>query len=121
MAAARLTQNPHLEGILDHAGPHYIIVHTALINSGMTKEEAVQSLNTSWTLVHDEQIQTWDQQIIDDNQAQEEERRNIQEQEDQLCAQKEQELESDRWEAEKKKLKMNSFNKDSMVHDFLTP
>lgn len=58
MAAARLTQNPHLEDIPDHAGPHYIVVRTALINSGMTEEEAVQSLNTSWTLVHDERIQT---------------------------------------------------------------
>ena len=87
----------------------------------MTEEEVVQSLNTSWMLVHDKWIQTWDQQIINDNQAQEEEWQNIQEQEDQLHAQKEQELESDWWEAEKKKLKMNSFNKDSMVHDFLTP
>ena len=72
-------------------------------------------------LVHDKRIQTWDQQVIDDTQAQEEEWQNIQEQEDQLCAQKEQDLESDWQEAEKKKLKMNSFNKDSMVHDFLTP
>ena len=73
MAAVRLTQNPHLEGIPDHAGPHYIVVCTALVNSGMTEEEAVQSLNTSWTLVHDEQIQIWDQQVIDDAQAQEDE------------------------------------------------
>ena len=120
MAAPRLTQNPHLEGIPDHAGPHYIVVHTALVNSGMT-EEAVQSLNTSWTLVHNERIQIWDQQVIDDAQAQEDERRIIQEQEDQQRVQKEQDLESERQEAEKKKLKMNSFSKDSMVHDFLTP
>ena len=57
MAAERITQNPHLEVILDHAGPHYNAISTIPINTGITNEQAVKTLNVSWTLSHEECIQ----------------------------------------------------------------
>ena len=71
--AERITQNPHLETVPDHAGPHYDPIHALLVTMGITNKQAVQMLNTSWTCSHEEQIQAWDQQVIDDVAAQEEE------------------------------------------------
>lgn len=121
MAAERITQNPHLEALPDHAGPHYDAIRALLVNTGITDEQAVQTLNTSWTRSHEERIQAWDQQVIEDAAAQEEEQRLAQEQEDQQRAQRELELENERQEVERKKPKMNDFNENAMVNDFIGP
>lgn len=121
MAAARITHNLHLETIPDHAGAHYDLICIFLTNTGMTEEEAVESLNASWTCVHEEQVQAWDQQVLDDSRKQEEQCCLAQEQEDQQRAQLELEQENERREAEKKKPKMNDFDGSAMVNDFLTP
>ena len=44
-----MNQNPHLEVILNYAGPHYEPIHTLLVNAGQTREEALLLLNTTWT------------------------------------------------------------------------
>jgi actin-related protein len=118
MAAETITQNPHLDVIPDHAGPHYDDIRTILVNTGITNEQAIKTLNVSWTRSHEERIQAWDQQVIKDEAALKEER---QEQEDQLRAERKQELKNERREIERKKSKMNDFNEDAMVSDFLTP
>ena len=38
MAAERITQNPHLEIVPDHAGPHYDAIRTILINTSITND-----------------------------------------------------------------------------------
>lgn len=86
MDVERITQNPHLERVPDHAGPHYDPIRALLVNAGQTEEQAVQTLNASWTHDHEERIRAWDQQVADDARVQEEERRFAQEQEDQDCA-----------------------------------
>lgn len=121
MAAERITQNPHLETVPNHAGPHYDAIRALLVNTGITDEQAVQTLNTSWTRSHEERIQAWDQQVMEDAATQEEERRLAQEQEDQQRMQRELELENERREVEKKKPKMNDFNENAMVNDFIAP
>ena len=94
MATERLTQNPHLEIIPDHtAGPHYDAIRTILTNTGITNEQAIETLNTSWTLAHEECIQAWNLQAIEDEALLQEEQRLAQEQED--CAQRELELENE--------------------------
>lgn len=121
MAAERLVQNPHLETLPNHTAPHYNEIRAVLVTTGITDEQAVHTLDTSWTRSHDERIQIWDQQVLDDAAAQEEERRLAQEQEDQQRAQRELELENEQREIEKKKPKMGVFNKNAMVSDFITP
>jgi hypothetical protein len=96
MAAERITQNLHLETIPNHAGPHYDAIWALLVNTGITDEQAVQTLNTSWTRSHEERIQAWDQQVMEDAATQEEERHLAQEQEDQQRMQRELELENER-------------------------
>ncbi|KAF8869550.1 hypothetical protein CPB84DRAFT_1856194 [Gymnopilus junonius] len=65
----RIAQNPHLEAMPDHAGPHYDVLQAVLTQNGMLEEGAIQALNTSWIHQHNEQIQRWDQQAIDDDDA----------------------------------------------------
>ena len=121
MAAERITQNPHLEIILNFAGPHYEPIQALLVNNGQTEEEAVQFLTTPWMNGHQERMQAWDQQVINNARDQEEQRQLAQEQEDQVNTQRELEAENERQEAEKKRPKMNGFDKDTMVNDFFTP
>ena len=121
MATERIKQNPHLEVIPSHTGPHYNDIQTILVNTSNTDEQAVETLNASWTHSHKECIWIWDQQVTEDEATQQEEQRLAQEQEDQLCAQKELELENEKWENEKKKPKMNDFDENIMVNDFIGP
>ncbi|KAG5650902.1 hypothetical protein H0H81_010590 [Sphagnurus paluster] len=121
MAAERITQNPYLETVPDHAGPHYDAIQVLLVTMGIIDKQADQTRNTSWTCSHEEGIQAWDQQVTDDAAAQEEEHCLTQEQEDQQRTQRELELENEPWEIEKKKPKMNDFNENTMVNDFLRP
>ena len=96
MAAERINQDPHLEVVPDHAGPHYDAIRTILINSGITNEQAIETLNASWTLSHEEHMQAWNLQVIEDEAIMQEEQRLVQEQEDQQRAQRELELENER-------------------------
>ena len=72
MAVERINKNPHLEVIPDFAGLHYEQIRAFLVNNGQTEEEALQSLTTPWTNGHQERIQVWDQQVIDEARDQEE-------------------------------------------------
>ena len=56
----RIIHEPHLEAVPDHAGPHYVVLRNALMQNGMSAEEAVQALNDSWTQNHHTRIQAWD-------------------------------------------------------------
>ncbi|KAF8809688.1 hypothetical protein BYT27DRAFT_7209973 [Phlegmacium glaucopus] len=58
----RIILNPHLEVMPDHAGPHYDVLQNALVQNGMTIEQAIQTINDSWTLNHNKRVQRWDQQ-----------------------------------------------------------
>ena len=74
MELERLTQNPHLDNIPDHARQHYDTVRAILVNTGISNKEAIKTLNASWTLSHQERIQTWDLQVAEDEVAQHEQR-----------------------------------------------
>jgi hypothetical protein len=45
-----LHQDPQLEVLPDHAGPHYDDIRRLLIGTGLTLEQVVQALNNSWNL-----------------------------------------------------------------------
>ena len=73
MAAERINQDPHLEVIPDHAGWQYDTIRAILINTGITNEQAIETLNASWTLSHEECMQAWNLQVIEDEAIMQEE------------------------------------------------
>ncbi|KAF8799166.1 hypothetical protein BYT27DRAFT_7121252, partial [Phlegmacium glaucopus] len=105
----RIIHNPHLKVRPDHAGPHYNILQDMLTQNGMTVEQAVQVLNNSWTQNHDEQVQRWDQQVIDDANAVAENLVQQQQVDEHQPVHKPQEQGDKRADAEKKKAKMKDF------------
>jgi DNA-binding GntR family transcriptional regulator len=103
--AERIPQYPRLEVLPNHANPHYNSIRQLLLNTSLTLEQAIQSLDDSWTQAHGIQIQAWDQQVLNDNAAAKE-AQCLQLEEEQLCLQQEQQdLENEWLEADKKRLK----------------
>jgi hypothetical protein len=119
--AERIAQNPHLEVLPNHAGPRYDALRTLLTNTGLSEAEAAQALNNTWTMAHEDRIVAWDQQVRDDAEAEEAAMHLAQDHENELLAQKERDLETERREAEKKKPKMNDFDMDLSIEDFIIP
>ena len=94
--ADRILQDPRLEVLPDHAGPHYNEICQLLVNTGLTLKQAIQSNNDSWMHNYEEWVQAWDQQ-------------------------QEQSLENECVEVEKKKPKMNDFEEAMMVSSYIAP
>ena len=113
----RIIHDPHLEEIPDHAGPHYDVLRNALIQNGMTAEEAMQALNDSWSQNHDARVQAWDQQVLDDAAAAAQAALNQQPDGNLNVPEPEQ----DKAEAEKKKSKMKDFDDNTTVGNFIAP
>lgn len=88
--ADRIPQDPRLEVLPDHAGPHYVAVRQIFLNTGLTLEQTIHSLNESWTQSHEERIRAWDRQVLEDNNAAEEAQR-LHLEEEQQCLRQEQE------------------------------
>ena len=109
--AGRINLNPHLEFILDHAGPHYGAICTTLTLNGLTEEEAIQVLNDLWTQAHNKQIQRWEQQVINDT-AEEQQRVQLEQQEREVQQQV---------EPEAKKQNMKDFDNNTMVGNYIAP
>ncbi|KAF8800991.1 hypothetical protein BYT27DRAFT_7311367 [Phlegmacium glaucopus] len=117
----RIIHDPHLKVMPDHAGPHYNVLQIALIQNGITMEQAVQALNDSWIQNHDERVQRWDQQVIDDANAVVENPVQQQQVEDQQPAHQPPEQGEDRADAEKKKARMRDFNDAAAVGNYIAP
>lgn len=119
--ADRIPQDPKLEILPNHAGPHYNEIHQILLNTGLTLKQTIQSLDNSWTCNHKERIQAWDQQVLaDNNTAEEADHLHLQE-ENLWLQQESQNLENEHLEAEKKKPKMNNFKDTVMVSNYIAP
>ncbi|KAF8797793.1 hypothetical protein BYT27DRAFT_7124586 [Phlegmacium glaucopus] len=116
----RIIHDPHLEVMPDHAGPHYNVLRNALIQNGMNAEQAIQALDVSWVQNHDERVQRWDQQVINDANAVQE-AQGQQQHEELPAVQDPPEREDDRAEPEKKKLKMKDFDDSSTVGNYIAP
>jgi hypothetical protein len=114
----RIVNDPHLEVIPDHAGPHYDVLRNVLAQNGMNLEQAVQALNESWTQNHTARVQAWDQQVANDAaaallaQGQQQDQQQLQ---DPLQPGEE------RIEGEKKKLKMKDFDDATSVGNYIAP
>ncbi|KAF8800043.1 hypothetical protein BYT27DRAFT_7263187 [Phlegmacium glaucopus] len=119
--ADRIAQNPHLETLPNHSGPHYDALRALLIATGISEDEAILSLNQTWTNAHSDRIIAWDQQVQNDVLIQEEATRVAQEHEKEIQAQREKNLDDERRKIEKKKPKMNDFDMDQAIDDFIIP
>ncbi|KAF8811381.1 hypothetical protein BYT27DRAFT_7253080 [Phlegmacium glaucopus] len=117
----RIINDPHLEVRPDHAGPHYNVLRNMLTQNGMTAEQAVQALDNSWTQNHNERVQRWDQQVIDDanaalgNLVQQQQAVELQ------LVHEPPEQEEERADAEKKKAKMKDFDDAAAVGNYIAP
>ncbi|KAF8810965.1 hypothetical protein BYT27DRAFT_7253102 [Phlegmacium glaucopus] len=117
----RLTHNPHLEVMPDHAGPHYNALRDVLTQNGMTIEQAVQALNDSWTQNHEERVQRWNQQEANDVNAAEELQRQLQQDDEQQAIQQPAERDVERPDLEKKKPKMREFDDSAIIGNYIAP
>jgi hypothetical protein len=117
----RIETDPRLEILPDHSSPDYQDLRTILINTGLTEAQALEQLNTTWTRGHDTRVQGWDHQLEEDARDEEERQQAILEQEEAVRLQREREEEAEKQEADKKKPKINDFDEDAMIDDFLMP
>lgn len=117
--AERILQDPNLEVIPDHAGPFYAAIRDNLTQNGMTVEQVIEALNTSWNQNHEARVQRWNQQIIEDANAEEEAQRQVAEQEAQQ--QNPEPRDNDPKDSEKKKPKMNDFDDTAVVDSYIAP
>ncbi|KAF8817296.1 hypothetical protein BYT27DRAFT_7247519 [Phlegmacium glaucopus] len=104
----------------DHAGPHFNVLRNALMQNGLTIKQAIQAINDSWTQTHNERVQRWDQQVIDDAVAEE---ALGQQQPVNLhpVPQEPLEREEERAEPEKRKPKMKDFDDTAAVGNHIAP
>ena len=116
----KIAHDPHLEAVPDHAGPHYNVLHNTLTQNGMSVEEAVQALDTSWNLNHDANIQAWDQQVAEDVATLEAQRQLQQQEEEAQAVQWQPKQDAKRSEAEKK-LRMKDFDNTTSVGNYIAP
>ncbi|KAF8798396.1 hypothetical protein BYT27DRAFT_7151212, partial [Phlegmacium glaucopus] len=105
----------------DHAGPHYNVLRNALTQNGMNAEQAVQALNDSWTQNHNDRVQRWDQQVINDANAIIENPVQQQLVEEQQPVHEQPEQGEERGDAEKKKARMKDFDDSTAVGNYIAP
>ncbi|KAF8801017.1 hypothetical protein BYT27DRAFT_7046194, partial [Phlegmacium glaucopus] len=116
----RIVLNPHLEVMPDHAGPHFDVLRNALMQNGLTIEQAIQAIDESWTQTHNERIQRWDQQVVDDAIAEEALGQQQPENLDPMPQEPPERVE-ERAELEKRKPKMKDFDDTVAVGNYIAP
>jgi len=87
----------------------------------LTEEEATQQMKEAWARENSSKVAAWNAQLEHDQAEQEEQDRLAQEEEAAQRAQREKEAEEQRKEADKKKPKMNVFNPDRGIPDWVEP
>ncbi|KAG1793830.1 uncharacterized protein HD556DRAFT_446303 [Suillus plorans] len=114
--------DPSLEVCPDFAGDLYAAIRTDLVNAtGTTHEAVAERLRDAWTTGHEARILEWNRQREEEAQAEAEieQARAVREEEERIA--REAEAEKDRFDAEKKKPKMNGFNATVTVGDAIAP
>ena len=118
----RITQDPTGQVCPDFAGETYAAVRLAMTTGGqLTDADAAERLVTAWNQTHAREVEAWDLQVQADVAEQEEQQRQAQAEEERLRADEERLKEDERKELEKKRPKINDFNDDKMVGDFVLP
>ena len=105
----------------DHAAVRQIIIAGHQGEIALTNEEAAKRLKATWQTAQDKKIGLWNDQVLVDQTAHEEEERVEQELEAQKYQEQEREENEARREAEHKKPKINDFDPDLVVPGHITP
>jgi hypothetical protein len=87
----------------------------------LTNDESVERLKAAWQTAQDKKVNLWNEQMLGDLAAREEEERIEQELEAQRQQEREKEEEDTKREAERKKPRINDFDPDSVVPGHITP
>src|SRR6266545_607389 len=87
----------------------------------LTNDGAVEKLKTAWQKAQEKKVASWNEQVLQDQTAREDEERIEKELEAQRLQEKEKEDEDARREAERKKPKINDFDPDLVVPGHITP
>ena len=118
----RITQDPTGQVCPDFAGETYAAIRLAMMTGGqLTDANAAEQLVTAWNQTHVREVEAWDLQVQTDMAEQEELQRLAQAEEERLKAEEERLKDKRQKELEKKRPKINDFNNDKMVGDFVLP
>ena len=118
----RITQDPTGQVCPDFAGETYAAVRLAMTTGGqLTDADAAERLVTAWNQTHAREVEAWDLQVQTDVAEQEELQRIAQAEEERLKAEEERQKDEEQKELEKKRPKINDFDDDKMVRDFVLP
>ncbi|KAH8978588.1 hypothetical protein EDB92DRAFT_1807283 [Lactarius akahatsu] len=87
----------------------------------LTPEEATQTLKDTWARENGAKVAAWDAQVEQDHANQVELDRLAQEETDAQLALRQKEAEDQLWEAERKKPKLNDFDPNRVISDWIEP
>ena len=117
-----ITQDPTGQVCPDFAGETYAAVHLVMMTGRqLTDTDAAERLVTAWNQTHACEVEAWDLQIQADMAEQEEQQRQAQAEDERLRADEECLKDDELKELEKKQPKINNFDDDKMVGDFVLP
>ena len=118
----RITQDPTNVVCPNFTGAAYAAIRQAMSNGGqIPDEQAVQQLTAAWNQTHAQDVEAWNQQIQANVAEQAEQQRLMEEEADTCRREEERQEEEERREQEKKKPKINDFDENKMVGDYVAP
>jgi len=117
-----ITQDP--TGLIcpDYTGQTYAAVRLAMSTGGQLNDAgAVEQLIAAWNQAHTQELEAWNIQTQADVAEQEEQRTLAEAEEERLRTENERQKEDEQKELEKKRPKINDFDDERMVGDFVIP
>ncbi|KAF8165622.1 hypothetical protein B0H34DRAFT_246454 [Crassisporium funariophilum] len=119
-------QDPTRETCPSYDGQDYAVVRAALIAhhagpEALTNKAAIEMLQALWKETHGNRVQLWEAQVLADQAQEQEQIRREQEDEEQQQSNKEKEQEERRKESDRKKPKINPFDMNQGIGDFVVP
>ena len=118
----RITQDPTGHACPDFASLTYAAVRLAMTTGGhLNDAAAAEQLATAWNQMHTQEVEAWDLQAQANMAEQEEQHILAEADEARLRADNECQKEDERKELEKKRPKINDFDDNKMVGDFVMP
>jgi hypothetical protein len=122
----RISRDPNTDECPSYDDEDYAAVREMIIagHQGpdvLTQEEAVGKLVAAWQTAKDKKVELWNQQLLQDQTAREEEERIELEMETQRQREQEKEEEDAKREVERKKPKINDFDLDMVIPGHVTP
>jgi hypothetical protein len=122
----RITHNPTQDECPTYDDEDFAAVRDLIIAGhqgpeALTQEDAIGKLRTAWQAAQDKKLTAWNEQLLQDQTAREEEEKIEQEAELQRRQEREKEEEDTKREVERKKPKINGFDLDMVIPGHIAP